>query len=315
MERNEAPYQPHSETSRAAAEAIAPAMPGLRARVLAVLRERGPLTDEEIQDVLGMNPSTERPRRVELHRARLIRIVGKRKTRSGRMAALWAVFWTAPWRISHRLWGIVLLLANSGMRRGEALNLQWKGEWSEVNLDTKMITLKPSRWWRPKDKRPRHIPIDGILFEFLKVNHGRFPYVVTSRKGERYRFWPQKLFDEARTAAGLSGGPHRLRHSFASHFLRNWSGGGDAMFVLAKVLGHSHARITKIYSHLLPDHLEEARGVVNFGGASEGKARAHWTTPRGRRPKKTTPVTQPQSASPASAAEQPEPVRAAAPRC
>jgi hypothetical protein len=47
-------------------------------------------TDEEIQDILGMNPSTQRPRRVELVDAGLIRDSGAtRKTRSGRPAVVW----------------------------------------------------------------------------------------------------------------------------------------------------------------------------------------------------------------------------------
>ena len=199
------------------------------------------------------------------------------------------------WEISHRLWAIVLLLANTGMRRGEALNLQWDGEWSRVDLDAKMITLRPSKWWRPKNKSARKIPIDGVLHEYLKANFGRFPFVVTSRKGERYAFWPQKVFDEARRAAGLRGGPHRLRHTFASHFLAKV----PDLFLLAEVLGHEHARITKIYTHLLPDHLDRARGAVNFGGESrESKARARWSKPRGRRPKKgPAPSKQPDKVS------------------
>ena len=88
----DAPYQAHSETSRAAAEAIEPDTSTLRGQVLAYIRQRGRYgaTDDEIQVALDMNPSTERPRRIELWNAGLItRTEDTRPTRSGRQASVW----------------------------------------------------------------------------------------------------------------------------------------------------------------------------------------------------------------------------------
>ena len=59
----------------------------MRARVLAVIMD-GPCTDEEGACRAGMNPSTWRPRRVELEAAGLIRKVAERPGRSGRMMAV-----------------------------------------------------------------------------------------------------------------------------------------------------------------------------------------------------------------------------------
>lgn len=90
----EAAHAPHvatSPTSRAAAVSIAAATPTLRDRVLSTIAALGSATDEEIADALGMNGSTERPRRVELAQAGLIHQVGTRATRSGRQAAVWEV--------------------------------------------------------------------------------------------------------------------------------------------------------------------------------------------------------------------------------
>lgn len=58
----------HPDTSRLAARLIAPKSGTKRQQVLAAIAtaEPGGITDEGIQRVLGMNPSTERPRRVEL---------------------------------------------------------------------------------------------------------------------------------------------------------------------------------------------------------------------------------------------------------
>ena len=82
-----------SDTSQAAATAIRKDAPTLRQRVLAELRKvahLGGLTDEEMQVRLDMNASTQRPRRVELVQAGLVKDSGTRaRTRSGRNAVVW----------------------------------------------------------------------------------------------------------------------------------------------------------------------------------------------------------------------------------
>lgn len=89
-----APYIRGSETSKAAAENLV--RPGTkRAAVLRFIESRGRdgATDDEIQVGLGMNPSTERPRRIELFQARLIcKGIFQRQTRAG----LWADAYLEP---------------------------------------------------------------------------------------------------------------------------------------------------------------------------------------------------------------------------
>lgn len=47
-------------------------------------------TDEEMQQALGIDPNTQRPRRVELHEGGMIADSNKRRpTRSGRGAVVW----------------------------------------------------------------------------------------------------------------------------------------------------------------------------------------------------------------------------------
>lgn len=87
------PAQAHSATSCAAARAAVPHAQGQRERVLAFLRSRGACgaTDAEIQEALGLDGSTQRPRRVELVRAGLVVDTGRvRPTQSGRVAAVFA---------------------------------------------------------------------------------------------------------------------------------------------------------------------------------------------------------------------------------
>jgi hypothetical protein len=84
------PYQRHSETSQAAAEAIKPEQANLRERVYeAIAASPCGLTDEQIAERTGLNPSTARPRRIELWKAGRVNGLGQERTRSGRWATLW----------------------------------------------------------------------------------------------------------------------------------------------------------------------------------------------------------------------------------
>lgn len=84
-------HQAHSDTSKEAAQKAEGQAPTQRERVLVCLRMcPAGLTDEEMQEMLDMNPSTQRPRRIELMDAGLIRKSGwTRRTRAGRRATVW----------------------------------------------------------------------------------------------------------------------------------------------------------------------------------------------------------------------------------
>lgn len=85
-------YQAHSDTSKSAAAEIEGKARTLRGTVYTFLKISGMYgaTDEELQIALGMNPSTERPRRIELVELGLVKKRGKtRPTKSGRQAVVW----------------------------------------------------------------------------------------------------------------------------------------------------------------------------------------------------------------------------------
>jgi len=84
------PFVAHNEESRAAGVSIRPVAGTLRARVLdAITSRRAGLTDEEGCEATGMNPSTWRPRRIELLEAGLVKKSGVRPGKSGRLMAVW----------------------------------------------------------------------------------------------------------------------------------------------------------------------------------------------------------------------------------
>jgi len=48
---------------------------------------------------------------------------------------------------------------------------------------------------------------------------------------------------------------HVLRHTFASHFMAN----GGNLLALKEIMGHSDIKMTMIYAHYSPEHLEQAK--------------------------------------------------------
>ena len=86
----EAPYQAHSATSRAAARSIRGGTQQLHLAIIGHLKVSDGATDEEMQDALEMAPNTQRPRRRELELQGVVEDSGRtRATRSGRKAILW----------------------------------------------------------------------------------------------------------------------------------------------------------------------------------------------------------------------------------
>lgn len=181
---------------------------------------------------------------------------GKRKVMAWNDAEVATLLASVREKASH-IYGLVLFLLNTGCRKGEALAL----EWTHIDLRRRLIRIEPSEEWQPKNNEAREIPISDHLLLYFNGMHKAKRWVFPSDEGERYAFWPQLAFDRARKAAGLKGGPHTTRHTYATHFLRKT----PDLYLLAKILGHSDITVTKLYSHLLPDHLERARNAVDFG--------------------------------------------------
>lgn len=75
-----------------------------QARLIRVLGDAHPdaMTDEEMAEAADMNPSTQRPRRIELHGRGLIVAGGIGRTRAGREATLWELT-DDGWAVLERL--------------------------------------------------------------------------------------------------------------------------------------------------------------------------------------------------------------------
>jgi site-specific recombinase XerD len=155
---------------------------------------------------------------------------------------------------------IVVLALNTGMRRGELLQLEWK----DVDFQQGLITLGQT-----KNGEIRHIPMNDqtrrTLSEYSTVgrrivNGIVSPYVFSSSEGK-----PLKGFRNGLNAAVERAHikkhirPHDLRHTFASHLVMK----GVDLRTVAKLLGHRDIRVTMRYAHLAPEHLRSAVSVLD----------------------------------------------------
>ncbi len=141
---------------------------------------------------------------------------------------------------------VVLMLAYSGCRKGEALALRWR----DVCLATGTISL-----YRDKTGNADAIPLNPALAEELKRLRASRPtarpsdHVFLSRLGRPYKTIRTGFLSAVRRA-GLEGRgvtPHVLRHCFACHFLS----GGAAITDLQGLLGHASLATTQIYARMV----------------------------------------------------------------
>lgn len=155
-----------------------------------------------------------------------------------------------PWMLP-----LVVFLVNTGCRKGEAI----AAEWSWVDFKANQIRIPATAAWSPKSGRAREVPLADAVKAALAGEKRSPRWVFANRDGTGFSYFPDARFKELQTLAGVTGGPHTLRHYFASCFLRN----GGSMWQLSAILGHTHERVTALYSHLLPGYLEAARNIVN----------------------------------------------------
>ena len=139
------------------------------------------------------------------------------------------------------------LMANTGLRRMEALHLEWK----DVGKDEIRITSATEA--RTKSGRWRYIPLSEAARSSL-----------THFKG-RVRVLPQvspyslsRAFSRDLARVDLDGSLHCLRHTYCSHLVM----AGVPLRTVQVLAGHASFTTTEKYSHLAPDHLREA--VVNL---------------------------------------------------
>ena len=148
---------------------------------------------------------------------------------------------------------LVFFALQTGMRRGEILNLKWP----DLDFNTNLICVRHS-----KARKPRFIPINSELENMLKSMPTASEYVFGTADGQAGFTLYRKPFETAMKKAGISDFRfHDLRHCFASDLVMK----GVDLKTVSELLGHSSTAMTERYSHLSPAHKRTAVELLPKG--------------------------------------------------
>jgi len=148
---------------------------------------------------------------------------------------------------------IVVTALNTGMRKGEILNLKW----DNVDLQHGFILLD-----RTKNGERREIPINSTLRATLQTLTRRLdiPYVFYDpATGKPYQDIKRSFKTALRRSKIHDFKFHDLRHTFASHLVM----AGVDLTTVKELLGHRSLTMTLRYAHLAPAHKVKAVDILD----------------------------------------------------
>ncbi len=149
---------------------------------------------------------------------------------------------------------MALLSLHCGLRAGEIFKLSW----ADIDSQQGLVCLRDT-----KSNRTRFAHMTAavrVMFE-ARPHADLNAKVYPARHGERDQI--SKMFNTVVGEVGLNEGItdprqkvvfHTLRHTFASWLVQQ----GTPLYTVAKLMGHRTISMTERYSHLAPDHLQEA---------------------------------------------------------
>ena len=144
---------------------------------------------------------------------------------------------------------ILTLLYSTGLRISELVKLLKR----DIDFDERTIRV------RGKGDKDRIVLFDentkGLLLDYLDTDKNNTEYIFVNKNGNsltpRYvQMMIKKYADEAGIKKKVT--PHVLRHSFATHLLKN----GVDIRVIQQLLGHSSLSTTQIYTSVDMDTIK-----------------------------------------------------------
>lgn len=147
---------------------------------------------------------------------------------------------------------IVVLALNTGMRKGEILNLKWR----DIDLRREIIYLLDT-----KNGEKREVPINEQAKTALvrTPKHCNSAYIFCNKEGAPYGDIKKSFLTAIKKTGILNFRFHDLRHTFASHLVMS----GVDLNTVRELLGHKSLDMTLRYSHLSPDHKKRAVDVLS----------------------------------------------------
>lgn len=157
--------------------------------------------------------------------------------------------WLSKDEISHLLATIESFTGNPHVLLLTKICLSTGARWGEAEaLTVRNVSDGKLHFIGTKSGKNRSIPVSNELHREILEHLKKHKSFSPSHSAFRRALKASKIQLPKGQAA------HVLRHSFASHFVKN----GGNILTLQKILGHSTIVMTMRYAHLSPDHLSEA---------------------------------------------------------
>jgi integrase len=146
---------------------------------------------------------------------------------------------------------IVTVALQTGMRRGEILNLQW----NNIDFEQNFIELLET-----KSGKSRKIPLSKILKDMLSKMSKNNNYVFVNPKTQKPYTTIQKSFTTIVKKANIKNFRfHDLRHTVATRLVEK----GVDLVVVQEIMGHSKIETTMRYAHPVPERKKQAILLLN----------------------------------------------------
>ena len=153
---------------------------------------------------------------------------------------------------------VYVVLADTGMRVGELINLTWE----DVDFRRNVIQIRAKKNWKPKTGDARAIPMSDRVAAVLKSQPRRFQWIFTFPRSDRGAAEGRQVSDRrlleylkrVLKKLGLVGHVHTFRHSHISHAIAR----GVSIPVLRGWIGHVDPKTLEIYTHLSDQTAQEA---------------------------------------------------------
>jgi integrase len=152
---------------------------------------------------------------------------------------------------------LTLLALNTGLRRGELFDLEWR----DIDLSLKNLTVRSAA---AKSGKRRDVSLNAEAISVLTAWKGltrglQGAYVFPSDSGGR-RIDFKKAWRTVIKEAGIENFRfHDTRHTFASNLVMR----GVDLYSVSKLLGHADLKMTERYAHLSREHLQNAVDRLN----------------------------------------------------
>ena len=153
---------------------------------------------------------------------------------------------------------IIEVFLYTGLRRNELRFLRWQ----DVDMENKRVLVQNKEGFHTKSYQPRVIPMHPRLFQIFRklAKKKKGLYVFPNVRGESRAHLSREIKSVIDTAGLENVSTHTLRHTFASHLSMK----GVPIRTIQILMGHADIRMTMIYAHLSPEHLQGAVEKLGF---------------------------------------------------